>query len=196
MRTMLWSGGQLDISWYYVTDDRIVVDPVNGADPVDLAIELERNAANVATYRDEGGGTWQVDWGDGRSQTVNVERDGSTLTAFDGGLMSEVKPFERSSFEDQTYSGLASVGQVTRHVTLAFVKDGRFRMSSLGAVTGGPGTTGVGVSESESQGTVEVEPNTIHLRFDDGTEWHLVGQPYDLGQGEIILGDQLFKKAG
>jgi hypothetical protein len=194
MRTMSWAGGTLDISWYYVTSDKIVVNPVGGADPVDMAIETARNARNVASYRDLGDGRWEVTWGDGRTQTVRVETKNGDVSAFDGGLMSVAKPFGASTFEDLTYTGLASTSQVTRFVKIIFGKDGRFQMNRIGAVTGGPGTVGVGSDEQTSEGEYEIKGNTVHFRYKDGTEWYAVGQPYDLGNGEIILGDQLFKK--
>lgn len=194
MRTMSWAGGTLDISWYYVTKDKIVVNPLGGADPVDMSVETARNTRNVASYRDLGDGQWEVKWGDGRTQTVRVEMKGGDVSAFDGGLMSEIKPFPDSHFEDLTYTGLASTSQVTRFVKIFFGKDGRFKMYRLGSVTGGPGTVGVGADEQTSAGQYDIKGNTVHFRYDDGTEWITVGQPYDLGNGEIILGDQLFKK--
>jgi len=195
MRTMSWAGGTLDISWYYVTSDKVVVNPVGGADPVDMAVETARNARNVASYKDLRDGRWEVTWGDGRTQTVRVEMKGGDVSAFDGGLMSPAKPFPDSRFEDLTYGGLASTSQVTRYVKIKFGKDGQFRMYRLGAVTGGPGTVGVGSDEQTGAGQYSIKGNTVHFRYDDGTEWITVGQPYDLGNGEMILGDQLFKKA-
>lgn len=195
MRTMSWAGGSLDISWYYVTNDKIVVNPVGGANPVDMAMESERNGKNIATYRPVDDGTLEVSWGDGRNQRLRVEYKDGGISALDGGLMSLAKPFKESTFDDLTYSGLASVAQVTRSVTVFFGKDGRFRMQRVGAVTGGPGTSGVGADERSDEGAYDIKGNTIHFRFNDGTEWYAVGQPYDLGNGEIIIGDQLFKKS-
>jgi hypothetical protein len=196
MRTMSWAGGVLEISWYHVVEDRIVVNPVGGVDPVDLDLEVERNGRNVATYQSAGEGELSIEWGDGRKQNVRVETRDGNISAFDGGLMMVAKPFTGAEFEDLTYTGLASVAQVTRTVTLRFGKDGRFRMQRLGAVTGGPGTSGVGADEQGDEGTYDWRGNTLHFRFKDGREWITVGQPYDLGNGEIIIGDQLFKKAG
>lgn len=195
MRTMSWAGGTLDISWYYVTKDKIVVNPVGGANPVDMALEQERNARQVANYKSVGDGLLQLDWGDGRSQQVRVEYKDGGISAIDGGLMSPAKPFEGATLEDLTYTGLASTSQVTRTVTIFFGKDGQFRMNTIGSVTGGPGTVGVGVDEQARKGTYEIKENTLHFRYDDGTEWITAGQPYDLGNGELIIGDQLFKKS-
>jgi hypothetical protein len=194
MRTMSWAGGVLEISWYYVLNDRIVVNPVAGVDPPDVDVEVERNGRNVATYRSSGDGTMSVEWGDGRKQNVRVETRDGYLSAFDGGLMTVAKPFDGTQFEDMTYTGLASVAQVSRTVTLFFGSDGRFRMQRLGSVTGGPATSGVGVDAQADEGTYTYGGNTLHFRFNDGREWIAVGQPYDLGNGEIIIGDQLFKK--
>jgi hypothetical protein len=195
MRTMSWAGGTLDISWYYVTKDKIVVDPVGGVNPLDMALETARNGRNIATYRPADDGTLEVSWGDGRNQRLRVEYKDGNISALDGGLMSLAKPFEKASFEDITYSGLASVAQVTQSVTLFFGKDGKFRMQRVGAVTGGAGTSGVGIDERSDEGIYEIKGNTIHYRFNNGTEQYAVGQPYDLGNGEIIIGDQLFKKS-
>lgn len=189
MRTMSWAGGSLDIGWYYVTDDKIVVNPVAGADPVDMAIETARNPGNVASYRELGDGQWEVKWGDGRTQTVRVEKKDGNVSAFDGGLMSLAKPFGAGTFEDLTYTGLASTSQVTRFVKIVFGKDGRFQMYRIGAVTGGPGTVGVGADEQTSEGEYEIKCNTVHFRYKDGTEWYAVGQPYDLGHGEILFSE-------
>lgn len=194
MRTMSWAGGSLDIAWYYITQDKIFVNPVDGVNPLNVAMESERNGKNVASYRPADDGTLEVSWGDGRNQRLRVEYKDGNISALDGGLMSLAKPFEKASIEDITYSGLASVAQVTQSVTLFFGKDGKFRMQRVGAVTGGAGTSGVGVDERSDEGTYEIKGNTIHFRYNDGTEWHAIGQPYDLGNGEIIIGDQLFKK--
>lgn len=194
MRTMLWSSGTLDIAWYYMTADRIVVNPVGGADPVDWASETEKNGKNVASYRQAGDGTIQVEWGDGRKQNLRVEYKDGEISALDGGLMTLAKPFTASNFDGLTYTGVTILAQVTRTIRIDFGADGRFKMERVGSVSGGASGSGVGTDGRSDQGAYEIKGNTIHFHFDDGTEWHAVGQPYDLGNGEIIIGDQLFKK--
>jgi hypothetical protein len=192
MRTMMW-GSQLDISWLCISGDKIVSNPKYGANPLQIDRELKDNAKNVATFT-RSGNKMNVKWGDGRVQTVNVEYKNGVLSAFDGGLCSVAKPFGFKAFPDRTYSGLASYGNVTRTVTLFLGKDGRFAEKRLGSVSGdGITTSGAAASSSASSGTYSINGNTVVFKYADGREWRTIGQPYDLGKGEIILGDQLFK---
>jgi hypothetical protein len=192
MRTMMW-GSQLDISWLCISGNKIVSNPRYGANPLQLDREMRDNAKNVATFT-KNGNKMNLKWGDGRVQTVNVEYKNGVLSAFDGGLCSKAKPFTSKTFSDKTYSGLAVVGNVSRSVTLFLGKDGRFSEGRIGAVSGdGVVTSGVAASSSKSSGTYTITGNTVVFKYADGREWRTMGQPYDLGREEIILGDQLFK---
>lgn len=193
MRTMFW-GSTLEISWLCFSGDKVVRNPKYGVNPLQLDREMKDNAKNVATFK-RNGGKMNIKWGDGREQNVNVEYKNGVLSAFDGGLCSVAKPFGIKTFQDRTYSGLASYGNVTRSVTLFLGKDGRFSEKRLGAVSGdGNVTTGVASASSANAGTYTINGNTVVFKYGDGREWRAVGQPYDLGKEEIILGDQLFKQ--
>jgi hypothetical protein len=188
MRTMFW-GSTLEISWLCFSGDKVVRNPKYGVDPLQLDREMKDNA------KKRNGGKMNIKWGDGREQNVNVEYKNGVLSAFDGGLCSVAKPFGIKAFQDRTYSGLATYGNVTRSVTLFMGKDGRFSEKRLGAVSGdGNVTTGVASASSANAGTYTINGNTVVFKYGDGREWRAVGQPYDLGKEEIILGDQLFKR--
>lgn len=192
MRTQMW-GSQLDISWLCFSGNRIVRNPIHGANPLQLQREIQENQKNVATFT-RNVNKMDVTWGDGRSNTVNVEYKNGVLSAFDGGLCSKAKPFASKTFADKTYSGLAVYGNVTRSITLFLGRDGRFSESRIGAVSGdGVVTSGVASSTASASGSYSITGNTILFKYADGREWRAVGQPYDLGREEIILGGQLFK---
>lgn len=192
MRTMFW-GSTLEISWLCFSGDKVVRNPRYGVNPLQLDREMKDNAQNVATFK-RNGGKMNIKWGDGREQNINVEYTNGVLSAFDGGLCSPAKPFGVKAFQDRTYSGLASYGNVTRSVTLFLGKDGRFAEKRVGAVSGDGNFTGVATAGGADAGTYSINGNTVVFKYGDGREWRAVGQPYDLGKEEIILGDQLFKR--
>ena len=192
MRTQMW-GSKLEISWLCFSGNRIVRNPIHGANPLQLQREIQENPKNVAVFS-RNGNKMDVKWGDGRSYTVNVEYKSGVLSAFDGGLCSKPQPFASKTFADKTYSGLAVYGNVSRSITLFLGKDGRFSERRIGAVSGdGVVTSGVASSTGSASGSYTITGNTIVFKYADGREWRAIGQPYDLGREEIILGDQLFK---
>jgi hypothetical protein len=192
MRTQFW-GSQLEISWLYFTDKKVIRNPMHGVNPIQLEKELATNSKNIADYT-LAGNKMNLKWGDGRAHTVNVEFKNGVLSAFDGGLCGKTKPFPYKYFPDLTYSGLASYGNVTRSVTMFLGKDGKFSSNIIGAVSGSGNFTGVASSTNSKSGTYSINGNTINFRYDDGSEWRPIAQPYDMGKQEMIIGDQLFKK--
>ncbi|MBM3432627.1 MAG: lipocalin family protein [Bacteroidetes bacterium] len=116
------------------------------------------------------------------------------MSGFDGGVCSKAKPFTIKFFPDQTFNGTAVYGSVGRSLTFFFGKTGQFTDQRLGSVSGSGNTTGAAASTSEKKGTYTISGNTIIIKYTDGEEWRVVGQPYILGNGEILLNDQLFRK--
>lgn len=194
MRTMTyWGGSSLEISWLYFADDETLVrNPKFGINPIDLKKEKAENANNVATYK-KNGDKMDLVWGDGRTQSVNVEYKDGDLSAFDGGLCSPAKSYSISSFNNLRYSGLATAGPVSRSMVIDFREDGTFSMNSLGAIGGEGNVVGSAASENKRTGKYTIKGNSIDFLFDDGTVWNTLSQPYDLGKQDIIINDQLFK---
>lgn len=193
MRTQFW-GNQLEISWLYFTNDKKVIrNPKFGTDPIDVKKEIAENSKNVATITQLNGGKMSLTWGDGRKQTINVEFKNGVLSAFDGGLCSKATPFKFKYFQDKKYSGLASYGNVTRSVTMFLGKDGKFSTERLGSVSGSGNFSGAAAATGTDSGTYSINGNTIIFKYNNGTEWIAIAQPYDLGKQDIIINDQRFK---
>lgn len=193
MRTQMW-GSSLDVSWLFFTaDKKLVRNPAFGVNPVHYAKELAANPSNVATYS-LSGSKMTLKWGDGKTQTVNVDFKNGVFSGFDGGICSQAKPFTFSYFPDLTYSGFASAGSVSRSVTLFLGKDGKFRDGRVGAISGSGNVSGAAASSGSDVGTYVVKGNTITFKYNSGKEWIVVAQPYDLGYNDIIINDQRFKQ--
>jgi hypothetical protein len=193
MRTQMW-GSSLDVSWlFFTTDKKLVRNPVFGVNPVQYAKEVAANPSNVATYS-LAGNKMNLKWGDGKTQTVNVEFRNGVLSGFDGGICSPAKPFAFSFFPDLTYSGFATSGSVSRSVTLFLGKDGKFRDGRVGAISGSGNVSGAAASSGSDGGTYNIKGNTITFKYRSGKEWIVVAQPYDLGYNDIIINDQRFKQ--
>lgn len=191
MRTQFW-GSQLDVSWLFFTaDKKLVRNPQFGVNPLQIAKEIAKAPGNVASYT-VAGNKMTLKWSDGKTQTVNVDFKKGALEGFDGGVVSKASPFTFSSFPNLTYGGMANVGSVARSVTFYFGKDGKFTGDRLGSISGSGNTSGAAASSRKENGTYSISGNTIIFKYSDGTEWRVVAQPYDLGNEEIIINDQLF----
>lgn len=193
MRTSYFSS-QLSISWLYFYDETtLIMNPVFGINPVDINKEMQYNKKNIAKYKAIQN-KMDLIWGDGRKMTVNVEYTNGVLSAFDAGGCLLAVPFQANTLHNKVYFGLASAGPVTRTATIRFGADGKFAMNKLGAIAGEGNFTGVATAGNDKKGTYTVKGNTIHFKFDDGTSWIALAQPFDMGKDEIIINDQLFKK--
>ena len=192
MRTQFW-GSQLDISWLYFTADKKVIrNPLYGVNPLQIQKELAENSKNVASYS-LAGNKMNLKWGDGKTQSVNVEFKAGVLAGFDGGICTKAAAFPFRFFQDKTYSGLATFGSVSRSMVLFLGKDGKFRTERVGAISGSGNTSGVAAVKANDGGTYIISGNTIVFKYTDGKEWRTIAQPYDMGKEEIIINDQLFK---
>lgn len=47
---------------------------------------------------------------------------------------------------------------------------------------------------SEETGVYQINGNTILFKYANGKEWRVIAQPYDLGNEEILINDQLFRQ--
>ena len=193
MRTQMW-GSSLDVSWlFFTTDKKLVRNPQFGVNPIQYAKEFKANPSNTASYS-LSGNKMILKWGDGKTQTVNIDIKNGVLSGFDGGICSQAKPFTFSYFPDLTYSGFASTGSVSRSVTLFLGRDGKFRDSRLGAISGSGNVSGAAASTANAAGTYSIKGNTITFKYNSGKEWIVVAQPYDLGYNDVIINDQRFKQ--
>lgn len=198
VRTQFWTGGQLDVAWLYLSEDGVIVrNPVHGADPIDLAKEEQDNKSQTGRYvRD--GDRLTVTWGDGTVQDVPVKYEGGEMTNFDGGITARATPFPADTFGDVNYSGRAAYDNVSNTATFAFTKDGTFESFAVGAIDekklGKDETSGSAMSAASGSGRYSVRGNTVMFDYTDGKRVVMLGEPYDMGGGEIILGSTLYKK--
>lgn len=194
LRTQFWSGGSLDVSWLYFNQlKKVVRNPIYGVNPLQLDKELVDKKANVGSYNLVGN-KMNITWGDGKKQTINVEFQKNELSGFDGGVCSKAKPFTFKYFANKTYSGTAIYGSVGRSLTFTFGSNGQFTNKRVGSISGSGNTSGAVESTSEETGTYQINGNTILFKYANGKEWRVIAQPYDLGNEEILMNDQLFKK--
>lgn len=192
LRTQFW-GGSLDVSWLYFHEgNKVVRNPIYGVNPIQLDKESVDNKANVGTYRVMAN-KMSIAWADGKKQTINIEFQNGALSGFDGGICSKATPFTSKYFSDKTFSGTAVYGSVGRSLTFFFGKDGQFNNKRMGVVSGSGNISGAAASTSEEKGAYVVNGNTIVFKYANGKEWRVIAQPYDMGKGEILLNDQLFK---
>lgn len=192
MRTIFW-GSQLEISWlFFPGGNKVVRNPKYGVNPLNLQKEMAENSNNVGSYT-LSGSKMNVKWGDGKAYTINVEFKNGLLAGFDGGVCSKATPFKFRYFDNKTYSGFATFGNISRSIVLFLGKDGRFNTERVGAVSGSGNLTGVAAAKANDGGTYSITGNTIVFKYANGSEWRALAQPYDLGNDEIIINDQLFK---
>jgi hypothetical protein len=189
-----WFGSQLNVSWLFFNQAKKIVvrNPIYGVNPLQLEKELADNKQNVATYTISGGKV-NLEWSDGKKQVVNIEYKNGEMSAFDGGICSKAKPFTFKYFSDKTYSGTAIYGSVGRSLTFFFSKTGTFQNQRFGSISGSGNVSGSTSSSSEDNGTYVLNGNTIIFKYANGKEWRVIAQPFDLGQEEILINDQLFK---
>ena len=194
LRTQFWSGGSLDVSWLYFNQSKkIVRNPIYGVNPLQLDKEVAENKSNVGTYIISGN-KMTIDWADGKKQTINIEFKNNDLSGFDGGVCSKAKPFTFKYFSNKTYSGTAIYGSVGRSLTFTFGSNGQFTNKRLGSISGSGNTSGAAASMSEETGIYQINGNTILFKYANGKEWRVIAQPYDLGNEEILINDQLFRQ--
>ncbi len=198
MRTQFWTGGQLDVTWLYLTGDGVIVrNPVHGADPIDLTKEEQDNRSQTGRYvRD--GDRMTITWDDGRVQDVAVKFENGTMTDFDGGISARATPFPADNFGDVSYAGRAAYDNVSNNLTIKFTKDGTFESFAIGAIDekkeDDGKTSGSALSAGSGGGRYSVRGNTVTFDYTDGKHVVMLGQPYDMGDGEIILNSALYKK--
>lgn len=194
LRTQFWSGSSLEISWLYFTKAGVICkNPAYGINPFNLKKELELNQANTGKFT-VAANKMSINWGNGKSQSLKAEFNGTTLKGLDGGICTKAKPFSAKFLSGKTYSGSASAGAVSQSIVIEFKADGSFVMNRSGSISGSGNTSGAASSQSSKTGKYTVTGNTIVFKYSDGTEWRTLAQPYDLGNDDIILNDKLFKK--
>lgn len=188
-----WFGSQLNVSWLFFNPaKKIVRNPVYGVNPLQLDKELAENKSNVGSYTVSANKV-NIEWADGKKQTVNIEYKNGEMSAFDGGICSKAKPFTFKYFSDKTYSGTAIYGSVGRTLTFFLSKNGQFNNQRFGSISGTGNVSGSASSSSEENGTYVINGNTIIFKYSSGKEWRVIAQPFDLGHEEILINDQLFK---
>lgn len=194
LRTQFWSGSNLEISWLFFTKDGVICkNPTFGVNPFNLKKELELNQANTGKFT-VAANKMTINWGNGKSQSLKAEFNGTTLKGLDGGICTKAKPFSAKFLSGKTYSGSASAGDVSQSTVIEFKADGSFIMNRSGSISGSGNISGAASSQSSKTGKYSVTGNTIVFKYSDGTEWRTLAQPYDLGNDDIILNDKLFKK--
>ena len=165
MRTAM-SGSSLNISWIYLGNDGVIVkNPVAGANPIDLAKEKAKNAANTGTYTLQGD-KLHIKWSNGKTAQWRVEKAGNKLKGMDGGIVTQPAAMPAGYKLEGNYASSAVAPNVSNSSTFTFKKDGTFQLKSSGTVT----TSEVAsMASSQNSSTYNIAGNTLTLKMADGT---------------------------
>ncbi len=188
LRASIFRG--LNLSWLFLGDDgTFVIDPKNGADPVNYALERQNNADNVGKYTQSGnkiiarydkGNTreWAVDYQNGKLNTID-------------GLYSSLATSMPAGYKlsgDYTWTALlANVGTIQ---TFTFSTDGTFKLHGMGAVNT-PQTSAI--SQENKGGTYSISGNTLRLSYNTGEKSVALIGIYQ--NSYIVLNNNYFKKS-
>jgi hypothetical protein len=178
--TRFWSyTGTLEkAAWYFAPDGQVYRDLETGFSEEDLA----RHDGPKGTYRADGG-KMTITWGDGKSTTNEVERDGDGF-AWDMGIFTPVKAFDDESALVASWEGGESLTHGGNHAsvakTLEIRGDGTFNWSAVSFVKGtGDETEISGGGESGTSGRWELAGYSLILTDANGTSLRGIVFPYD-----------------
>ena len=163
LRSTFFNG--LSLSWIYLGSDGVIVqDPKNGADPIDVNLEKQNNAANVGRYKISDK-KMEVTFQDGKTEEWNLEYEKGEISAINGGLVSVQTGMPAGYTLDGQFAASAMLPNVGQIQTFVFKPDGTFTLNTMGVVS----TEDVGSSaENNKKGTYTITGNTMRINFDDG----------------------------
>jgi predicted small secreted protein len=166
LRTFMGFGSGLDIDWFYLGNDgKLIKNPKHGADPANIASELQDNADNTGTYtlsKDK----LIIHWQGGSTSNWSIEREaGGVISAIDGGIVTQQTALPSTFKLSGSYEAGSVLPNVSAISTMVFSKDGTFKQTNSGAVVTDNAT---GYSEKKYSGTYTITGNTMAINFNDG----------------------------
>lgn len=158
--------GGLSIDWLWLGDDgSFVLNPVKGANPIDMAVEKEQNAANTGTYT-KNGDVITVTYTTGKTAQWNMEYLDGKLNTIDGWFAAPQKGLPDNFTLNGNFTGNFKVGYVSKQQTYSFSDDGTLALTGMATVNvNGDGGTATGEAE---KGTYTIQGNTLHIRMNNG----------------------------
>jgi len=186
-RTLMWVnqyGTSLDLSWLYLgSNGMIVKDPKHGVDPINYALELADNSANVGKYIIVNN-KMNVTWQNGKKVAWNLETKNGDLTAIDAGLVSRPRALPAAYKLNGQFAAGAFLPNVSSVSTFVFKNNGTFTLNKSGAVSTADDSS---LSKSDSNGTYTIKGNTLTLNFENGKKEVAVIWVWDQGNGKRNL---------
>ena len=162
-----FGGGSLTISWIYLGNDGTVVyNPKHGVNPVNIEAEKGDNAENVGSYKIQDDKI-KITWSNGKTDEWSIEKKDGEISIIDGGITTVPNRFKKGETIEGSYSAMALGGSFSRVETMTFRKDGTFGTSTSTAVNNDYVSE---IGENSSEGTYELNGNTLRMRFKDGKE--------------------------
>ena len=167
LRHIRWlTNGNTSLNWYFLADNgTIVVDPVHGANPVNLFAERMDNMKNVGTYALTKN-LLKVQWVNGTTSEVGVEYKNGEIISIDAMSIVMRQYGVPAGFKlNGTYSGVLSAGGVSSGRTFKFSVNGTFSLQNTGYVSNSATNA---MSTNSNAGKYTISGNTLIINFDDG----------------------------
>lgn len=174
-------GGSLEMKSWYFKGGRFAQDPRQAAADPDFAAIEQLSPGTTGTVQAQGD-QWTFSWTSGRSKTARHEPGKGEGGCFywDMGLYCPVAGFKPGQLLDGTYSGSIGSGQASASRSYTFTPDGRYRVSTTGAVSA-VGTAGAvhGGSTTAQAGRYRLRGHVVTFSPDGGAEQSLTAFPYE-----------------
>ncbi len=165
MRTSMY-GSSLNISWIYLGNDGvIVVDPVAGANPIDLTKEEAKNASNTGTYTKQGD-KLIIKWSYGKKAEWRVDKEGNKIKVLDGDIVTQPVPMPANYKLEGSYSASEVVPNASSVNTFHFKNDSTLELRRSGAVDT-PGSSAT--PKDQRTRKYSITGNTLTLKMASGT---------------------------
>lgn len=190
LRSIYWiATGNTELSWFFLGDNGvIVINPVNGTNPVNPAVEQTSNFKNVGTYT-MGRNTVDVKWLNGKSTSYSMKMQNGDISELDaGGIMVRQKGMPDNYKLNGTYKGSLSIGGVSSSGTYSFRNDGTVTVSLAG-------TAAHGRAENNRQGKYVIRGNNLLISFNDGSQIKAnIGTATGNGNNNIVIDNTWFTR--
>jgi hypothetical protein len=160
--------GGLSIGWLWLGDDgSFVENPVNGANPIDMAAEKVENAANAGTYT-KNGDVISVTCFTGKTEQWKMEYLDGKLNTIDGWFVAPQEGLPDDYKLNGNFTGNFKIGNLSKQQTYSFSNDGTLVLTGMATVNvDGAGGTATGDAE---KGTYTINGNTLHIRMNNGDQ--------------------------
>jgi hypothetical protein len=182
VRSIRWiATGSTEISWYFLGDNGvIVVDPVHGLNPVNMAAEQADNFKNIGYYT-IANNQINIKWLSGKTTTLGLKyKNGEIIEMDAGGIMVRQKGLPENYKLSGTYKGSISYGTVASSSSYTFTRDGRVTRTQAGYASTADAS---GRANNTKSGSYTIKGTTLFVTYTDGTR-----ETANIG---VFSGDQL-----